>query len=245
MQTTTPSFAHRLDAEWARLRTSRRCVQRARAWRSGDPDDPLDAVLASIDDLDDLIRATQRGAGADGSDNAILLRLVELASADELAGRIVIQRILPGLISRAARYRDFRDHIDPVEIVVPAAWFAVRTHDTIGRRNHVAATLISDAVYDAFRRPLRRRASTEVVTPSHRLGLRVPETAVGAPLVELAEVIRDASAAGVARVDTDLLCHLARAESVGAVASERGVTDRTIRNHRRRAVANVRAAIAA
>jgi hypothetical protein len=233
-------LARRLDAEWQHLRTSRRALCSARSW-TRDPLHPLSAVTAGIDDLDDLIRATQRGAGAD---DEILLGLVELAGADELAGRVVIQRLLPGLVSRSIPYRSFHDDVDPVELAVPAAWMALRVYDTEHRRRHVAASLLSDAIFAAFRQPLRRRARSEVVrAPDVFVDMAHDEHPTG--LEELAEVVRQARAAGVPDHDLQLVRELARADSPSVVAAERRVTSRTVRNHRDRAVARIRIAVAA
>jgi hypothetical protein len=237
----TTRFAQRLDAEWQHLRRSRRSLRLARSWADGDPDHPLAAVVAAIDDLDDLVAATQRGCPAA---DAILLRLVELARHDELAGRIVIQRLLPALVSRSVSYRCFHDGVDPVSISVPAAWLAVRAYDTTRRRHQVAASLLSDAVFTAFRQPLRRRSAGEVIRPA---GTFIEMTAEPAPsgIEELAAVVREARTAGVPDHDLELIRELARAESPRLVAADRRVTPRTVRNHRDRAVARVRLAIAA
>lgn len=237
-------FSLRLDLEWAHLRTARRSLRHARSWATADSYDALTSLVVDIDDLADVIAATQRGAGPVGSDDSILLRLVELARHDELAGRIVIQRILPGLISQAVRFRSFHDDVDPVELVVPTAWLVIRAFDTDRRRHHVAASLISDAVYQAFRQPLRRRSSTEVALAPRAFGA-VESTDASSPIVELAEVIRDAVNAGVSGDDIELLRQIVRADSPTQVARQRRVTDRTLRNHRSRAVANIRSAIAA
>jgi hypothetical protein len=237
----TQRLSRRLDAEWQHLRTSRRMIRRARAWALADPAHPLAAVAVDIDDLDDLLRATQRGAAAD---NEILLRLVELACTDELAGRVVIQRLLPGLVRQALPYRCFHDDVDPVALAVSAAWLALRSYDTGRRRHHVAASLLSDAIFDAFRRPLRRRSARELVrSPDLFVDMVYVEQPSG--LEELAEVVREARAAGVADRDVQLIRELARADSPSLVASQRQVTTRTIRNHRERAVSSVRSAIAA
>ncbi len=126
----TTRFSSRLDAEWAQIRTARRCLLAARRWVADDPAHPLAVLVADATDLDVVIRATQRGVSPVGSDEVILRRLVELARHDELAGRLVIQRLLPGLISQAVAHRDFYETIDPIELVVPAAWLALRTFDT-------------------------------------------------------------------------------------------------------------------
>jgi len=238
-------FSFRLDTEWTHLRCARRSLQRARSWADDDPAHPLARLVGDATDLDIVIRATQRGVSPAGSDDLILLRLVELARHDELAGRIVIQRLLPGLISQAVSYRDFHETIDPIEVVVPAAWLALRAFDTERRRHHVAASLISDAIYTAFRAPLRRRSATEEIrSPDRFMQLAGPIDSRSA-FEELAVVVRDARQAGVPAVDIDLLRRLVQLESSSLVAHERDVTPRTIRNHRDRAVDRVRAALAA
>ena len=237
-------FSSRLDAEWAQIRTARRCLLAARRWAADDPHHPLAVLVADATDLDVVIRATQRGVSPVGSDEVILLRLVELARHDELAGRLVIQRLLPGLISQAVAHRDFYETIDPIELVVPAAWLALRTFDIEHRRHHMAASLISDAVFAAFRAPLRRKSSSEEVRSPDRFDEDAYEFAPTSALEELAGVVRDARCAGVPPSDIELLRRLAQVESPSMVACERNVTPRTIRNHRDRAVEHVRTALA-
>lgn len=236
-------FSVRLDTEWARLRTHRRSLARARTWAGDGSDDPLGALVADLDDLDAIVRATQRGAG-DG--DAILLRLVEVArTGDELAGRVLIQRLLPGLIARSLRYRGFYDDLDPIELVVPAAWEAIRSFDTARRRRQIAASLISDAVFAAFRAPLRRMAATEEIRSPQRFIETIDTAPAQTPIEVLADVVVAARCAGVPAADLDLIRRLVQVESPNVIAAERQVTARTIRNHRDRAVRRVRTAIAA
>ena len=240
----TSCFSFRLDAEWARLRTARRSLGHARGWAADDPSHPLGKLVADAADLDVIIRATQRGVAPAGSDDVILHRLVELARDDDLAGRVLVQRLLPGLISQAAAHRDYFEIIDPIELVVPAAWLALRTFDTERRRHHIAASLISDAVFAAFRAPLRRRSSSQEVRSPDRFEEDADGFAPASAMEELADVVRDARCAGVPTGDIELLRRLAQVESPSMVADERNVTSRTIRNHRDRAVERVRAALA-
>lgn len=226
------SFASRLDAEWASLRTSRRALSGARRW----------SIVSELTDLDQIVAATQRTSSR--TDDVVLLRLVELARADELAGRVVLQHLLPALIRYSTPYRSFRDQIDPVEIIVPTAWLAIRSYDVERRTHDVASSLLSDAVYRAFRQPLRRRAATEELWPVRRFAAVTIEDDPATPLDELAVVIRDARNAGVDGCDIDLLRHLVRTGSPSRVAAERNVTPRTIRNHRDRAIHHVRTALA-
>lgn len=242
-----------LDVEWAHLRTSRRALRTARGWATARPGGPLAAAVDGLTDLDDLRRATHRtagagagagvGAGGDADGEAILLALVELARHDELAGRIVLQRVLPALIVNARRYRSYTDRTDPIAQIVPAAWIAIRCYDVERRCHHVAASLISDAVFQAFRRELRRRTGgEEPMSPTAFASTACRDDATA--LEELVAVLRDARRAGVPAGDLDLLCQLVRDGSPTAVARERNVTTRAVRYHRTRAVRHVRDALA-
>lgn len=234
----------RLDTEWAHLRTSRRAIRIARSWADRYPDHPLADVVADLSDLDQLRRATQRCDSTERTDDAILLALVELSRSDELAGRIVLQHLLPALILHAVRYRSFTDRTDPIAQVVPAAWLAIRSYDVQRRRHHVASSLISDAVFQAFRRPLRRRANTEELCAPSAFAAAPCHDGPATALDEFVTLLREADRAGVPSSDLELLRQLVRAGSPGAVARQRNVTPRTIRNHRDRAVSRVRTALA-
>ncbi|MGB0113356.1 MAG: hypothetical protein WBP59_09075 [Ilumatobacteraceae bacterium] len=239
-----PCFTTRLDAEWNHLRTSRRALRQARTWAADEPAHPLRRVAADVDDLGVIITATQRGRSSLTDIDTMLLRLIEIARDDELAGRLLVQRLLPPLISRAQPYLPYHRTVDPIELVVAAAWLAIRQYDTERRRRHVAASLLSDAIFQAFRRHLRRRSASETVRPAqHFSRLATAETPITA-LEELADIVRVARQAGVPTRDLDLVRHLVREGSLDVVARQRNVTPRTIRNHRDRAVANIRDALA-
>jgi hypothetical protein len=238
------NLPERLDAEWAHLRTSRRAVRTARTWASRYPDHPLGTVVAELTDLDQIRQATQRRNDTERADDAILLALVELSRDEELAGRIVLQHLLPALISNALRYRSFKNPTDPVAQVIPAAWLAIRCYDVERRRHHVASSLISDAVFQAFRRPLRVRSATEQVTSPTAFAATPCDDGPATAIDEFVTVLRDARRAGVPAYDLDLLRQLVRVGSPGIVAEQRNVTPRTIRNHRDRAVDHVRTALA-
>jgi hypothetical protein len=99
-------------------------------------------------------------------------------------------------------------------------------------------------VFQAFRRPLRRRSCTEQVCPPSKF---VPTPCSDEPATALDEfvtMLREAQRAGVPASDLDLLRQLVRAGSPGVVARQRNVTPRTIRNHRDQAIDHVRTALA-
>jgi len=233
-------FSDRLDAEWQHTATARRTVRTIHSWAELVP--TADAArFGQLTDAQELIDATQRADGDAG--NSLLLQLVELARHDALAGRIVVQRLLPGLISAAAKYRFLSEAGDPAEDAVGAAWIAIRNYDIARRTRHVAAGLISDAIYLAFRRDARRQLPAETSTEPRLLGERVacpPSPA----LVELADVVRTARLAGVALHDLDLIRALVCTGSPGAVAHQQCVTPRTIRNRRDRAIVRLQQALA-
>lgn len=243
MNATTPTrYAERLDREWAQLRTSRRSLAVARTWRSASGDHPLDAVLRQLDDLQDIISATHRDCGAPGTGNEVMARLVVVARHDELACRLIVQRLLPTLLHRMRRYRRFGDPTDPLELTVAAACIAIGTYDVERRPHHIAPALTSDAVFQALRKPLRRMATTEVRRAPARF-TTISAVDEASALEDLADVLRQASQAGVDARDVALFRDLAAIGSPSVLAAQREVTPRTIRNHRDRAAANIRLAI--
>jgi DNA-directed RNA polymerase specialized sigma24 family protein len=235
-----------LDREWRRLRFDRRALRTARSWgeplASPVPISPaLAEVLADLTDLDDLIASTHRGGHRCGDE--LLLDLVALARHEQLAGRIVLQRILPGLLARSRPYRDFQVGRDTADAVMAAAWITLRTYDVEHRRRHVAASLISDAVFAAFRQPRRRRSATEQLRPVESWVTRAAPEPHTSPLEELAAAIAEARRLGVRHRELGVLCDLVRTGSSTLVAAELGVSARTVRNRRDRALASVRDAL--
>lgn len=258
-----------LDREWCRLRHHPRTLRTLRAWIGHGTiraDGALADELHGLRDLDDLVAATQRpdhrpdhrpgGAHGDSGTTTldhsqarradeILLELVAVARREQLAGRIVLQRILPGLLARSRRYAEPRMGHELADVVVAAAWVAIHGYDHERRSRHVAASLVSDTVFAAFRQPHRRRSATEQLRP-HESWTRRPATgSATTPIVELAELVAEAGRCGVERHHLDLIRHLARTGSAAAVASELGVTDRTVRTRRKHAVEQVREAVLA
>ena len=238
-------------------------------------DGALASILDDLDDLHDLVSGTDRAADRPTSPpdyrpdhrpdqrpgdphahphghrpearrgDEILLELVALARHQQLAGRIVLQRILPGLLSRSSRYSEFQVGHRTADIVVASAWMAIHDYDHERRPREVAAALISDAVFSAFRQPHRRRSATEQLRPIESWTRRPAAEPSATPIEELATVVAEARLNGVASEHLDLLRDLVRTGSSTVVAAELGVTDRTVRNRRLRAVEQVRQAVLA
>lgn len=229
-----------LDREWERLRRRRTAVRTVRAWRG---DDAFDALVARIGHLDDLVTATQPHVGPAGSGNAVLLRLIELARDSELAGRIVLQRLLPGLISQSRRWMAAAETGDPSDVAIGAAWMAIRGFDTTTRTRHVAPALIADALWIGFRRGARRRLTSEVPVAGAVLGARPAPPCDVEPMVALAGTLRAAARAGVPTADLELLRTIVVAGGPTRAAQHCAVTVRTIRNRRDVAARRVRRAL--
>ncbi|WP_423982608.1 hypothetical protein, partial [Ilumatobacter sp.] len=159
-----------LDREWDRLQRRPATIRRVRQWTG---DEMFERLVGSVRILDDLVAATQPSVTPSGSGDAILRRLVELAEGDELAGRVVLQRILPGLISRSKRWCGRSSAADPTDIAIGAAWIAIRRFDIVTRRHHIAPALIADALWIGYRRGARRRSATELPVPGSVLSRHV------------------------------------------------------------------------
>lgn len=194
-------------------------------------------------DLHVLVDATQRDAP--GDPEAALRALVTLAQREQLASRIVLQRLLSGLVAGAARYHRSFDGDDVLDHAVAAAWIAIHRYDLDRRHGPTAPALISDAISIAYRDPLRRRAAQPELAADPIGWEDLPALDDRSSLEELAAVVAEARANGVPGEHLDLVCRLVVTGSPTRLATEWSVTTRTIRNRRDRAVAEVRRAVLA
>ena len=239
LRRTTPMLLE-LDREWDRLCRRRATLRTVRAWRG---DGAFDAAIARLDHLDDLVTATQPRFGPPGVGDAVLLRLVELAGACELAGRVVLQRLLPGLISQSRRWMGAAPSGDPSDIAIGAAWIAIRGFDTANRTRHVAPALIADSLWIGFRRSARRRLASEVPVAGAILGAQPAPVREAEAITALAGTLRAAARAGVPTADLELLRTIVVAGGPTRAAEHCQVTVRTIRNRRDAAALRVRRAL--
>jgi len=236
---TTPMLVE-LDREWDRLRRRPTALHTVRGWAG---DEAFRQAVGGIRNLDDLLAATQPHTGSPGSCDEILRRLVELAATEELAGRIVLQRLLPGLISKSRRWTGRGGTTEPSDIAIGAAWMAIRGFDVRARSRHVAPALIADALWIGFRRDARRRVESEVPVPSTVLGAQPAPPHVADPLCALAGTMRAAARAGVRSSDLELLRTIVIAGGPTRAARDCAVTVRTIRNRRDQAARRIRRAL--
>ncbi|MBI5090264.1 MAG: hypothetical protein HZB15_15770, partial [Actinobacteria bacterium] len=157
----------RLQRDWDRLARSRGAVQRAGRWNLLGLDH-----ARTLTSLDDVLAQTGYGAMLTPANDAALADLVRLAATDQLAARVVLQRLLPGISSLARR----RTHAgqsrhEVLDEVVASAWTVIRTYPIDRRSSYVAAGLLRDIDYQTFRRATRRLA-TFVPHPQHTFDLQ-------------------------------------------------------------------------
>lgn len=214
----------RLAEEWAHLRHRRFAVERAAAWNVTErPPASLDDVLFAV------------GAGGDRSREADrrLHRLVAVAADDHLAARVVIQRLVPGLLALSRKHRAH----DAFEELLAQAWISICTYNTGRSPANLAASLLSDTDWAAYRRDRRR---LEHVPRMTQLPAEIIAVDPRHPSDELAELLRDARQAGMPSADLELVRLLATTPSTEQVAARLEVTSRTVRNRRERVTGALR-----
>lgn len=236
------SLAEQLDREWQTIAGRRANVRRARQWH---------VTTVEFDHLDELLTATgyrQDPADQAAADrgNAALGRLVGWAATDELAARIVFQRIVHGLHAEAAKRVRAIAPGPWFDEIVPAAWIGIRTYPVERRPQRIACNLIHDAAYRAFNAPRRRRSWGEATADPTELGdlLDYGQDVLGrdgdCDLVELGGILAEARRRGLGDDELDEVRDLVRFESSAELAAHRGVTPRAVRYQRARLAARLR-----
>ncbi len=223
-------LSRRLDLDWAALRRRPDVVAEVRRWS---------LTAGPLADLDELLAVTCYRRPPTDEHNETLRRLLARARTDDLAARIVLQRILPGLLAAVRRRSRRHGPSGLFEELVGCAWISIRRARVGEESEHVAATLISDAVHRAFVAPGRRRSAREVTIEPGAFADQ-PDPDPTTPLEELAGLFREARERGLPSEDVELVQALMRSESTAAVAAARNVTARTVRNHRDRAAYRIR-----
>jgi hypothetical protein len=213
----------------------RAVVARVRSWR---------IVEVEFTDLDAVLSATGLGGrGHDDAWNDALGKLVALAQHDDLAARIVLQRLLPGLSATARRRSSgFNGHLDALDELLSVAWSVIRTYRVHERPGFVVAGLLRECEYRAFDQFRRRKLVHEFTEPAH-FERRLAADDTTDPMEELAEVVRLARQSGVDEADLEFVALLARSPTARVVAERLQVTERTVRNHRDAVVHRLRAAV--
>jgi hypothetical protein len=231
---TAPGPGHQLQSrlrdEWDHLAGQPELAALARAW--GVTDLPFD-------DLDGLLTLAGHDVVGDPRCDDVLRRLVELAPSDVLAARIVLQRLVPGMLARVRVHHRRGDRTDIFEELVGAAWITIREFDPSRRPSCLAAALLAGVEYRAFGRDRRRRPNEAQAIDALSFDER-PIEVEPSPCDELADLVCQARADGASDDELAVVAGLVEAGSPLALARSLGVTPRTVRNRRDRITARMR-----
>lgn len=140
----TNSPVSKLVKEWQLISSRHNEVDVVNSWKLPG------GKVANLDQV--LVRAGFNTARDDSRGDSYLWLLVKRASDEELAARIVLQRILPPLVAIARRRGQIIDGgIDAaIAEVLPTAWTVIRQYPWHRRPNKVASNLVLDSEYFAF-----------------------------------------------------------------------------------------------
>lgn len=223
----TPTHRH-FQLEWERLRRRPDVLRRATDWH---------LVEGTVDDLDTLVDAVRHTVVASERERR-LGRLVELGVDDALAIRVVLQVMLPELVAlHRRRARQGWAHVELGDLLA-TGWMAIRTFNPDRRPSRMINSLVSDVDWHEYRRALRRRADLRATAPDTFDELAAAGEPT--PLDELVEVLSSARQAGLADDELDLVRRIVTSDRPGDIATQLGVTERTIRNRRTRVVGRLR-----
>ena len=223
----------RLQREWNLLSCRRSALDRAALWKL------TPSVLGSLDEL--LVLTGLGPPPADPSSDETLRRLVVLARHDDLAARVVLQRMLPGLSVCAKRNSNgFNNQLEALDELLSEAWTVIRSFPIEQRDRYVIKNLLRDCEYRAFVKARRRLLVHELTDPSDLD--RVAETEPDRePFGVVVELLARARAAGMSDADVAVVVTLLNTSTVKQAAIELRVTDRTVRNRRDSVVRQLRA----
>jgi hypothetical protein len=233
------TLARALNAEWTTLCASAESARAVERWRT-------DPALRDCRDLPAVLAATgaDRGVDVAEADHALAAVTVHAIQGDRVASRLVLQRVLPGLVTVAGR-RAFAHRLGRQAVfddLAAAAWEIIVNYP-IGRRpRKIAANIVRDVEYRCFGYPARRHARREVLygtapaTPTLFPVADLHGRPIGAPRHrddEFAQLLEDAVDAGFSREDAGLLRELVlEGRSIQELAARAGVSDRAMRARR-------------
>jgi DNA-binding CsgD family transcriptional regulator len=224
---TTSPVHRRLDDEWQRLRRRPDALAHAGRWR---------IVNGRLHDLEQIIELTLP-TRPDHEREPVLHALVERAADDELAARIVLQRLVPDLVvlHRRRRWRG-GDRVDFGDLLA-TGWTVIRTYNPARRPARLAGSLVSDVDYREYRAQHRRMGHGQPREPQ-RFDHIVDEPSPD-PTIELAALFTDPTAR-LSDADRDLVRRIMTGRTAIDIASELEITPRTLRNRRDRIAGKLR-----
>ncbi|MBM3828859.1 MAG: hypothetical protein FJW09_09485 [Actinobacteria bacterium] len=234
--------AQALYLEWTAMCSDRRLLREVNGW--GLPGRPI----GHLDEL--LIRSGLDGRSDDDDSDYYLALIQQRATTDELAARVVLQRLMPAMLSIATKRGPITDNgtIGAFEAVVSAAWAVIRRYPIARRPVHVAGNLVRDIEYAAFVRDRRlKSATTETVVGDKVLdlvgahharanGAHDPVAAAG----EVEALLADLARSGLSAADIQMLRSVMHDVNSAEAAGALGINARSVRNRRASALKRAR-----
>ena len=188
-------------------------------------------------------------AGADAGADGRLAALVAEARHNALAARVVLQRLLPGILSIARRRgdREWRLTLEYYDELLANAWIVIRCYPIHRRPRAVAANLLRDIEYQTFTRPvrLRRVATCTLENPAGDEDAPseyevCPSTH---PFIEIVEVLHTAALGGLDDHWLEFAAALASGTTLEETAAQRSCSTRAERYRRAQLVSRIRSIV--
>ena len=223
-----------LIREWTLLSQNSEALRKVNTWN---------LPGTSIVHLDDVLRRAGFGRPADDDDaDHYLWLLVCIAATDTLAARIVLQRIMPPILAVARRRGRITSGGVNVALseLIGMSWDVIRTFPCERRKSKIASNLVRDSEYHTFVRHQRLRHVSESLIGNEMMSDVIAVASENTGESELTELIYHALQAGYDPDHARLLLRLADGQDIEDVAASLGVSSRTVRTRRTRAVADLR-----
>ena len=210
-------------------------VARVRAWQL------TDQTFAT---LDEFLELTGYRTEPSAQSDELLGRLVRVAGSDPIASRIVLQRILPGLLAIVKVEQNHNPRVDAFDQLIGEAWISIARYDVDTRPTNIAARILHDARHRAFTNGRRRRVVDEVTCDSQMLNEMVMPITVS-PFDELVQLIGEAKRRGLKSDAINTVGDVLAYGTAVKVAEAREVTTRAVRYRQHQAITQIRRLVAA
>ena len=235
------SLLSRLEREWQALNERPPVLRRAAGWNLGFEFASLDEVVSASGFRALGDRGEYAAGPTQAAANEVLRRLLVAARVDDVAARVVLQRLLPGVIATARRWGGHRQGgtMDAFDEMLSATWMVIREFPAQRRSPHLAASVLRAGEYRAFQQANRRMLVHELTAPN-LMDLPVESVETLDVADELAQVV--ACATSLTEHELQLIELLARGCTAAEVAEQLGISVRTVRNHRDAVVHRLRVA---
>ena len=237
-----------LNREW-RDRFARGLVDAPASWR----DDPRLSCYRLVGEP--LAEMCAAGVSAQRADEIAEALAVAAAAGDEVATRVMVQRMLPNLVVIAwgggfGSGASTGEEADTLDTMISTVWLSLATGDALRGESGVWRRLVRDAEYLVLQRPRRRRAREDQVAARLAVTACAVADITGRPdgssppaAEELLEVVGEALTHGLRSSDAHLLAMLGVAGVPVTEVAETDparVTSRCIRYRRAAALRRVR-----